>query len=297
MSKTDQKRSALRHSPSGRRPSAAILDETYRRRLRTIDLTRDSEWLRELTSRPSDTLGAMSRRGQLHRVGEGRFVVAPPGTSLLEQAAPASLLVDLTLGQLGRYYIGFLSALISHHLTDLHSDVYYAAVPQGTRLRGKRPMKLKLVQLAERLWPIEEELERFRVLESTKEFAYRSTLERTLVDGLLRPDLSGSFETVALSWARARGRSDVSWRKVARIAKRLGDAPARRTALMLNELGLTEVAEQEFADLKGRSTSTPLDRSDAFGLPKGAIERDSQTGVLLNVPRRNLRGWLAGEIG
>lgn len=279
------------------RSSARILDQSYRMRRRTIDLETDRSWLMEITPRPANVLGRMEDRGLVHRAGEGRFVIAPPGTDLLDQAAPAAVLIDLMLRPVGPYYIGFLSALISHHLTDLHSNLHYVAVPQGTRLRGRTALKLKLVQMSPSLWPAAGERERFRAIEGTKEFAHRSSLERTLVDGLLRPELSGGFETVAVAWARARDKSTASWSRVAEIADRLGDAPARRTALMLTELGLGPVAEQNFSGRTARSRNTPLDRSDSFQLPRSRIERDPKTGVLLNVPRGHLRGWLSGESG
>ena len=233
----------------------------------------------------------MAQRGLLYRVGQDRYVVAPIEASALSQAAPPELLIDLALGS-HPYYIGFLSALIAHRLTDLHSEIAYAAVPAEVRPRGRTPIALKIARLSPRAWPAPDEIERFRVLEGTKEFAHRSAVERALVDGLLRPDLCAGFETVVLAWGRAGRRADVSWDRVAQAARGIGDATARRAAFMLGLLSLETIVERHFADLEGRAANTPLDRSNGFNLDRSEIERDPRTGILLNVPRRHLRGWV-----
>lgn len=283
-----------RTGPQGS-PASRALAEVARRRRRTIRLPEDLAWVDEITPASRRLLSRMAKRGLLYRVGEDRYVIAPAGTSSLNQAAAPELLVDLVLGR-HPYYIGFLSALIAHRLTDLHSEAMYAAVPRGVRLRGEMPLALKVAQLGPKAWPAaDEEIERFRALEGTKEFARRSGVERTLVDCLLRPDLCGGFETATLAWARAQRRADVLWDRVAQIARRTGDSASRRTAFMLDLVGLEQVVELHFGDLEGRRASIPLDRSNAFGLTRPDLARDRRTGILLNVPHDHLRGWVTGE--
>jgi predicted transcriptional regulator of viral defense system len=276
------------------RPSRTLLEQAHRRRRRTIHTGVDREWLSEITPAPQDLLHAMRKAGLLHHAAAGRYVLATPGASSLAQNASPELLVDLVMRP-RPYYVGFLSALIAHRLTDLHTTQMTVAVPQGTRVRGRLPIDLKLVQISATRWPEGQELKRVRTLPGTKEFVFRSSLERTLVDVLSRPDLSAGFETVALSWRRALDRSDVSWTEVARIAQRHGDASSRRTAFMLRKLGLDEVADRQFGGLEGRRTSTLLDRSQGFSVSKPPRDRD--TGVVINLPPGYLRGWLAGEVG
>ena len=284
-------------STSYQQPSRDILAEAHRRRLQTLALNSDRSWLEEITPQAANVLSRMSRTGLLHRAGHGRYVVAKPGTTSLTQNASPELIVDLLLRP-RPYYLGWLTALIDHRLTDLHSRELIAGIPQGERVRGRFPIDLKLVYVSPSRWPSSDELVRVRAASGTKEFVWRSGLERTLVDAVNRPDLSGGFETVALAWARALGRSEVSWPKVAASARRSGDAAARRTAFMLVELGLEQVAEAHLlADLDPRQTSTPLDRTDSYALPPEEQRRDPRTGVVVNVPRDHLRAWLAGEVG
>lgn len=272
-----------------------VLSEVSRRQRRTIRLPVDLPWLNAISPAPRRLLARMVRGGLLFRAGEDRYVVAPPGTRSLSQAAPPELLIDLAL-QPHPYYIGFLSAVVAHRLTDLHTTAAYAAVPHGVRPRGRMPIDLEIAQLSLGTWPAAEgEVERFRALAGTKEFACRSTVERTLIDGLLRPDLCAGFETVALGWARAARQASVSWDRVAQIAVRIGDAVSRRAAFMLSQIGLEAVEERHFGQIEGRRASVPLDRSNGFGLDRRKVERDPRTGILLNVPRGHLRGWIGNE--
>lgn len=273
---------------------ALILDEAARLRRMTIRWPEDSPWLTEITPAPQRLLGRLKDNGLLYPVGTNRYVIAPPGTTSIRQAASAELLADLTFRPHGEYYVGFLSGLIIHGLTDLHSQVTYVAMRQGTKPR-KCPANFKVAELPETSWPHENEgeIERIRIGDS-KEFVYRSSIERTLVDSLLRPDLSGGIETVVTSWARAKARAEVDWTHVAEIAHRIGDAATRRTAFLLRTLGFDGLVESHLPKISGRKTSTIFDRSHSFDLPKDQVRRDRETGVRINVPPDYLRGWIAG---
>ena len=217
----------------------------------------------------------------------------------IQQAAPPELLADLVFSPHGDYYLGFLSGLIAHRLTDLHSQLTFVAMPESQKPR-KTPANFKVAGLSPAIWPADwgAETERIRVFKGLKEFAYRSTLERTLVDGLLRPDLCAGIEIVVSAWANAGRRADVNWDSVAQIALRIGGATSRRTAFLLGMLGLDPVVEKHFAELDGRKTSTVFDRSKGFELDREEQVRDAKTGVIVNVPHTYLRGWIQGsEIG
>ena len=273
---------------------AQVVDEAARRRRLTIRWPEDAEWLREITPAPQRLLGRLKERGVLYGIGRNRYVVAPPGTRSIQQAASPELLADLIFRPYGDYYVGFLSALIAHRLTDLHSQITYVAMRRGDKPRNV-PVGFRVVELTDSVWPVpgDDELERVRIAGS-KEFAYRASLERTLIDGLLRPDLSAGIETVVTAWARAKGRPDVRWDRVAVIAKRIGGATARRTSFLLGLLGFESLVETYFSNISGRKTSPVFDRSHSFDLPPGKTRRDSSTGVVINVPIDYLRGWIAG---
>ena len=112
------------------------------------------------------------------------------------------------------------------------------------------------------------ELVRVRALPDTKEFIWRASLERALVDCLSRPDLASGFETVVGSWARAR-QTEVDWDLVCAISSRRGSSMERRCAFLLRLLGLDAIAKHNFPRLTGRGANTRLDRSNSFDMSGG----------------------------
>jgi predicted transcriptional regulator of viral defense system len=274
---------------------SAVLEHVAAAKRRTVSLPADREWLAEITPHYARLLDRMAARKSLYRVLRGQYVVAPRATDGVDQAAAAELLVDLVLRGQGEYYLGFLSALIAHRLTDLHASTLYAAIRQDSptdlttvSLAGR---ELKLVRLSPSRWPSDEsERERVRVQPGLKEFVWRSTLERTLVDGLLRPELCGGIETVIASWARAE-HEQMDWTTVWAIAKRIDPATARRVAYLLIHSGHEHVLADDMPALSLTRAATPLDRSNGYGMTRREATRDPQTGVLVNVPAEQLRGW------
>jgi predicted transcriptional regulator of viral defense system len=276
--------------------ASAVLEHVAAAKRRTVGLPADREWLAEITPHYARLLDRMAARKLLYRVLRGQYVVAPWATDAVDQAAPVELLVDLVLREQGEYYLGFLSALIAHRLTDLHTSTLYAAIRQdnptdmtSVPLAG---YELKLVRLSTSRWPSEEsERERVRVQSGLKEFVWRSTLERTLVDGLLRPERCAGIETVITSWARAQ-EHPVDWQALWTIAKRSGTATARRAAYLLIRAGHEHVLAADLPALQAKRADIPLDRSNGYGMTRREMKRDPRTGVLLNVPAEQLHGWL-----
>jgi predicted transcriptional regulator of viral defense system len=280
--------------------ASAVLEHVAAAKRRTVSLPADREWLAEITPHYARLLDRMAVRKLLYRVFRGQYVVAPWATDGVDQAAPAELLVDLVLREQGEYYLGFLSALIAHRLTDLHTSTLYAAIRQDSPTdMTSVPLaayELKLVRLSPSRWPMQEnERERVRVQSGLKEFVWRSTLERTLVDCLLRPELCAGIETVTTSWARAQ-EHPVDWQAVWAIANRSGTATARRAAYLLIHTGHEHVLVEDLPALQAKRADTPLDRSNGYGMSRREMTRDPQTGVLLNVPPKHLHGWL-GVVG
>ena len=276
--------------------ASRVLEELADSRRRSVSIADDRAWLSRWSKNPNALLESMADSQLLYRVGRGRYVVAPRGTFSATQAAPAELIAGLILGARGEYFISYLSALIDYRLTDLHSTIVYAAVPQdssfGETSFGLPSGTLQLVRLSRSNWPADpdRELVRVRALPETKEFIWRASRERVLVDGLSRPDLSAGLETVVGCWARVR-QSDIDWDLVCAISSRRGRSMERRCAFLLRLLGLDAFVRRNFPLLTGRGANTPLDRSNSFEMTAEEMTRDRETGVLVNVPEDRLRGW------
>jgi hypothetical protein len=84
----------------------------------------------------------------------------------------------------------------------------------------------------------------------------------------------------------------VDWTTVWAIAKRIGIATARRAAYLLIRSGHEHVLAGDLPALNVKGAATPLDRSNGYGMTRAEATRDPQTGVLVNVPLEQLRGWL-----
>ena len=92
---------------------------------------------------------------------------------------------------------------------------------------------------------------------------------------------------------RARAEEDrVDWEAVWVIAKRVGAATARRAAYLLIRTGHEHVLAHDLPTLQAKRADIPLDRSNGYAMSRREMKRDPQTGVLLNVPAEQLRGWL-----
>ncbi len=276
--------------------AARVLEELADSRRRSVSIADDRAWLSRWTKDPNALLESMADNQLLYRVGRGRYVVAPRGTFSATQAAPAELIAGIILGARGEYFISYLTALIDYRLTDLHSTTVYAAIPQDSSF-GETSFELpsgtlQLTRLSRSNWPTgsDKELVRLRALPETKEFVWRASRERALVDSLSRPDLAAGLETVVGCWARAR-QTDIDWDLVCAISLRRGRSMERRCAFLLRLIGLDAVSRHNFPRLTGRGASTPLDRSNSFEMSAGEMTRDRETGVLLNVPEDHLRGW------
>ena len=242
---------------------------------RTVSLPGDREWLAEITPHYARLLDRMAARKLLYSVLRGRYVVAPWATDGVDQAAPAELLVDLVLREQGDYYLGFLSALIAHRLTDLHSSTLYAAIRQDNSTdmapcRGGH--ELRLVRLSPSRWPMRGERARTSARAIVAEgvrlaLGPRADTRR----GLLRPELCAGIETVISSWARAE-EDAVDWQAVWAIARRSGMATARRAAYLLIHTGHEHVLTENLPSLQAKRADTPLDRSNGYGMSRRGDE-------------------------
>jgi predicted transcriptional regulator of viral defense system len=256
----------------------------------TLTIDEDRALLSSITPAYKDLLARMTRKGILHSLGGGRYVVASWAGDSLAQAAPFNVLLDAGLRSYGAYYLGFLSALIEHRLTDEDSWTVFVALRYDTTFRGVgleidgRPVKVTRIGGEQRWVGLE------RVRATRREHYWRSTIERTLVDTLYRPRLSGGIELAALAWPRAR-RQDVDLTAVCTYARAIGEATARRTGLILTRLGHHDVAVEHLDDLRGKRNQVLLDASREFG--EGGWPRDAEWGVTVNVPEPSISGWLA----
>ena len=268
---------------------SAVIAEARRRRKTTLTVSGDGEWLRAYGREPRKLLSEMAERGALLALGGGRYLVVDPGQTLIEQAAAWQIALDGVVHPYGDYYLGFMSAIVEHHLTDLESPTIYVALHRRSNvdreiLIANRPVIFTYVSKPTRWFGVE------TVRVSRAERYQRSDIERTLIDCLDRPRLCGSTEVWVRAWERALRRDEVDVAKICDYAMRLGPSVSRRAGFMLTVGGHGEEARQRLSYVVKPGGSVLLDPS-AKARPNA--ERDTTWGVALNVTRDFIDGMFA----
>ena len=109
-----------------------------------------------------------------------------------------------------------------------------------------------------------------------------TTTERTLIDGLQRPDLTGGIENVFRAWVIAAPILDLN--QVADIVDRLGDPVlSQRVGFVLERLGLTHPALDRWRVAAGRAASSRLVATEA-----SAPSFDERWNLSINAPTEAL---------
>ena len=274
----------------------AVLDALARAGLGYVRLPNEAEVLRRALPTGESSrrrLSDMAKRGQLARIAHGVYIVLPAGTHTARQAADRMTLVSAALDGRWPYYVGFLSALSEHGLTDesvtdLHVAIGAARVPRLSELAGTRVHLARIAPDDDSVTPPWIGVERRRI--SGKMFYRRSSPERTLIDALARPDLCGRPELWVRAWERAFREHTLNLPLLIELARRRSRAVSARAALLLRELGRPREARLL---LPRPVTGTVLfDASNPGGADASGWRRDRETGLVLNVPADAIAGWL-----
>jgi predicted transcriptional regulator of viral defense system len=270
----------------------AVIARAHRKRRDVIVLREDRDWLQEFSSRPKDMLWRMARRGALIELGAGRYAVPSLGHPSAAYKAWQPML-HARLAPLGPYYLGFLSALIEHRLTDLASRELTVAIGFSNRqvLYGQPTVAGRAIRAVHSARQVFGEQHGVQSVElSRTELYLRSDPMRTLVDTLWHPELFGSTETWVSAWGRARRTEQLDPELMCQYGLALGPTVARRTGLMLSLIGHDEDARRLLPARVRRADRAADLVADQPSLSDA--EHDGSWHVDLNVPRERLQGWL-----
>ena len=257
-----------------------------------LQLPEDEHRVRKhLTSseRPARRLSDMAARQQVVRVAHGAYVFLPAGAKSLRQAADRRVLIAAALENRWSYYMGFASAIVDHGLTDESAGDLYVGVG-GSRLPKLDDLGGTPVHLTRVAYDNEERdgwlgVERKRIRGQT--FYARSSIERTLIDALDRPQLCVRPELWVRAWERALREGDLELPLLLDLARRRSRAVCARAALLLREAGRPREARILIdRPLTGRVLF------DASNTEPKKWPRDRDTGLLLNVPLQAINAWL-----
>jgi predicted transcriptional regulator of viral defense system len=270
----------------------AVIARARRKRRDVIVLREDRDWLQEFSARPKDMLWRMARRGALIELGAGRYAVPSLGHRSAAYKAWQPML-HARLAPLGPYYLGFLSALVEHRLTDLSSREITVAIGFTSRqlLYGEQTIAGRTIHAVRSARPIFGEEHGAQTVELSRTERYvRSDPTRTLVDALWHPELFGSTETWVSAWGRAQRTQQLDPELICRYALALSPTVARRTGLLLSLTGYDEDALRLLPARVRRADRAADLVADQPGVADA--EHDRVWHVDFNVPRERLEGWL-----
>ncbi len=224
--------------------------------MRLISSWKDSK---RVVVRPEDVVFELGCRIEqayvmLHRLVEkGWLARIRKGTYMLPPEHPFLVLPGL----IDRYYIGYLTALNFHGLTDQVPTVIFVASPFKAKNFSIMRHSFQFVHIAERKFfgIAEHELLGRKVM--------ISDFEKTLLDAVDKPAYCLGVKNVKISFERARATINVE--KLAKYALRMGSRAAIRRIGALMDLAKLKIAGELERKMLEKSSEvsyfTPLDPS------------------------------------
>jgi predicted transcriptional regulator of viral defense system len=184
-------------------------------------------------------LRSLASHKLIHQIYKGNYVIED---NILTGSPLHKFEIAMHLSQEGA--IGCWSAMSYHELTDqILSSVYVLAPYEEGKKRSLYRYQIDgydylLIQIQqEHFWGIEQQF--------IGEVKIRITdLERTLIDGLVRPNYCGGMREVLNAFALAKDRFDLD--KLINYGKRSSTAVQKRLGWVLGELGIAKLDELLF---------------------------------------------------
>lgn len=229
-------------------------------------------------------IASLRRKGWLERATWGEYLLIPPeqGPDTLGDSnllALASRIAD-------PYYIGFSSAAAHYGLTTQHRNVIYVVTPVRLRKRRVGESRVQIVNQSKG---------KFFGFDPVDVLGYKvmiSDREKTAIDCIDRPDMSGGVGEAASILATASRRFD--WIRAADYLERIGSsALVRRFGWLVDHVQADVPPEirASLLRLAARSRTTWLGPNPARArATSGAIGYDDTWRVFVNVTREELHG-------
>lgn len=253
-----------------------LLFELEKENLRTFTFHQAKEILSIPDQSIANVLYRLKKKNRIMGIEKGKYLLIPARSGIEGHwSEDVFLVVDSLLDD---YYIGFLSAMYYWNLTEqIPLQVLVATT------KRKRPIKYNSQQI------------RFITLNNKRFFGFMQTksddhsikissLEKTIVDGLLYPQHCGRMPEVAKAiWG---ARDDVNWSQVLKFLGKLKvSSVVRRLGYILDELDFQEeVKETLVRDFQGFRWLDPSSQKKVKGYSK-------EWGLILNLTSEELLSW------
>ena len=201
---------------------------------RKVFTTKDAE--KSLGWSKADLYAALFRlveKGKLVRIKRGLFCLVPPGAADLKKGYPQNwFLIAKALAGDKPYFISHYSAMHLHGMTSASIQTIFISRPVERRVPKDLRIPVRFVTIPQkRFWGLEEKWV------TNEEKVRVSDLERTILDVLDRPDLSGGISEIARGLWLVRKEIDGS--RLLQYAKRFDSlAAVKRLGFLMENLDL-----------------------------------------------------------
>ena len=240
-----------------------------------LDLQRDAGWLESITDSPKDLVYRLRRKGVLHTVQRGRYVLnLDSSASRGPRLRALEPLAEAVLGRLDvPYYISWHSALWHHGLVDQQSRQLYVAVTVRKRSAAFGPWRIRFVTVRPRKFFGGERV----VVAGTP--VWIASVEKALIDSFDQPQLAAHPAIVANALRRAWEVGKLDADALVAEALRFGSPTLNRRLGFFMERFEIPGAEQLRLHI-GRGYSVPLARGWKHDVDEGHV--DPRWGVVID---------------
>jgi predicted transcriptional regulator of viral defense system len=156
-----------------------------------VDLRADSGALADFSAKPRDMLYELARKGYVHRVQAGRYLIStqPSRRARLEALDPLAAVVLRRLSH--EWYLSWHSALWHYGLIDQQASRLYVAVTARKRPARVGRSEVRFITVNER---------KFFGWETIEEFGqptHMATVEKAIIDSFDQPRLAAPVSVIA----------------------------------------------------------------------------------------------------
>jgi predicted transcriptional regulator of viral defense system len=237
-----------------------------------VDLRSDAVQLAAFSGKPRDMLYELARKGRVHRVQAGRYLISkrPSRRPRLEALDPLAGVVLRRLSH--QWYLSWHSALWHYGLIDQQASRLYVAVTARKRPARLGRIEVRFVTVNERKFFGWEKIEEF------DQALYMASVEKALIDSFDQPRLAAPVPVIADAMRAA-------WRNEILDPDRLvADALRFKSPVLNRRLGFF----MDLYEMPGADSLAPhIGRKSAVPLAPG---RDPEAGTTPVNPR-----WLVYE--
>src|SRR3989338_6541305 len=171
------------------RRESLLLDNPFLIRKKVFTTNEAEESLQWSKTDLYSVLFRLVQKGKLVRIKRGLFCLVPPGTGDLKRGYPQNwFLIAKALAGDKPYFFSHYSAMHLHGMTSASIQTIFISRPEQRRVPKDLRIPVRFVTIPQKkLWGLEEKWV------TNEEKVRVSDLERTVLDILDRPDLSGGI--------------------------------------------------------------------------------------------------------